>query len=143
MDRRNCECSDASELRNYGSQASGSERSITPTEKDRTSAGGIITTLLQAGRYEIIARVVGPGGQTFEESLPFDVVDDAIELTRNVPDWQLMNQLAELNERAGGKVVPPDQFDSLIQLLRDKAKSVSVTLVESHHLGEGAVDSWI
>jgi uncharacterized membrane protein len=124
--------------RSDGSQ----QRVLTPNQKDRSSTSGNVNNLTQAGRLELVAVAVGPDGVRYEDRLPFDVVDDAIELINGSPDWQLMNQLAELNERAGGRVIAADQIDSLMDLLRENVQSASIELVESHHLGEGAIDSW-
>ena len=106
-------------------------------------AEGSVDELAQPGRYEIIAEVEGPGGELYRERLPFDVVDNTAELLRGTPDWALMNQMAELNREAGGQLLTADQFDSLLELLKRTAERSSVELVQSHHLGEGELDSWL
>ena len=110
---------------------------------DSPIATGEISPLKTAGRYVLFARAIGPDGVTYEDRLPLDQIDDAIELIKGSPDWQLMNQLADLNKAAGGKLISPDQIGSLIEMLKERATRSTVSLVRSYHLGEGVIDSWL
>ncbi len=118
-------------------------RPLVPRAGRIAEANGTINAMSAPGRYKIVAKVQASDGNRYEATLPFDVVDDAIELIRGNPDWQLMNQLAELNGTAGGRLVGYDQIDALIELLRERAMNSKVSTVQSHYLGEGPIDSWI
>jgi hypothetical protein len=71
------------------------------------------------------------------------VIDQSIENLQPLPDWQLMGQLAKLNESAGGVLVSPDQPSDLISRLLERRRQATETVVETFQLGDTTLDSWI
>jgi glycerol kinase len=60
-----------------------------------------------------------------------------------LPDWQLMGQLAKLNETAGGVLLSPDQSSDLISRLLERRRQATETAIESFQLGDTTLDSWL
>jgi hypothetical protein len=94
------------------------------------------------GRYEWRAQTIGSQGQKIETKLPFVVEDLSVENLQPIPDWGLMEQMAKLNRDAGGTLVTPDQVDEIIDLIQERQKMATETIVENKRLGEGLLDSW-
>ena len=95
------------------------------------------------GRYEWRAKTLGSEGKELEARLPFVVIDQSVESLQPLPDWQLMGQLAKLNESAGGVLVSPDQTADLISRLLERRRQATETVVETFQLGDTTLDSWV
>jgi hypothetical protein len=94
------------------------------------------------GRYEWRSSAVGSKGKTLESRLPFVVIDQSLETLQPLPDWQLMGQLAKLNEAAGGVLVSPEQTADLISRLLERRRQATETAIETFQLGDTTLDSW-
>lgn len=116
---------------------------LVPTPESNNRLKGNLNAIAKPGRYELVARAKNANGDRIETKLPFIVVDLALEKIQASPDWQLMNQLAKLNESAGGKVVAPEATQEIIDALNIRRKNASVDIVQTYRLGDGAVDSWL
>jgi uncharacterized membrane protein len=103
---------------------------------------GQIMQVAKPGRYEIIARTKNSEAKSIETRLPFIVVDMAIEKLQAAPDWQLINQLAKLNESAGGRIVAPESIDEIFTAIAERRRTAIVESVQSYRLGDGPLDSW-
>ena len=75
--------------------------------------------------------------------MPFIVMDRSIETMQPMPDWQLLSQLAKLNESAGGELVAPEQSDGIIQRILERRRQATETAIESYRLGDSTIDSWL
>ncbi len=104
---------------------------------------GEFSQLTKPGRYEISVSAQDSQGRPIDAKLPFVVVDMAVEKLQSSPDWQLINQLAKLNESAGGKIVAPESTDEIIKSLHERRKAFHVESVKTIRLGENLADSWI
>jgi uncharacterized membrane protein len=111
--------------------------------RDATSMRLVFEGVEEPGRYEWRATTQGTGGKKLEARLPFVVIDQSLETLQPLPDWQLMDQLAKLNEAAGGTLVSPDQTADLISRLLERRRQATETTVEAFKLGDTAVDSWL
>jgi hypothetical protein len=74
--------------------------------------------------------------------LPFVVIDQSLETLQPLPDWQLLGQLAKLNEAAGGVLVSPEQTADLISRLLERRRQATETAIETFQLGDTTLDSW-
>lgn len=108
---------------------------------DRTMTGKI-NAPDKGGRYEIRCTAISGSGK-IESQLPFIVMDQSIESQNPIPDWALLEQMARMNESAGGTLLTASQVDTAIEKLIDRKNSATVELVESHRLGDSTIDSWI
>lgn len=111
-------------------------------QDDRTMIGKIIAPA-EPGRYELFATCKSSEGKPLEAKLPFIVLEQSVESLHPVPDWALMNQMAQLNDSAGGCLLAPEELDDAIDKLVERRKTATLELVESYKLGDGNVDSWI
>lgn len=111
--------------------------------RDATSMKHRFEGVPQAGRYEWRAKAIGAKGQQIEARLPFIVMDRSIETMQPMPDWQLLSQLAKLNESAGGELVAPEQSDGIIQRILERRRQATETAIESYRLGDSSIDSWL
>ena len=111
--------------------------------RDATSMRLAFDGLKNPGRYEWRAKAIGSQGKALEARLPFVVVDQSAESLQPLPDWQLMNQLAKLNETAGGALLNPDQTSDIIGKLLERRRQATETVVELFQLGDTAIDSWL
>lgn len=116
---------------------------LIPQKTTSNSLEGQIIQVAKPGRYEVIARATNSDGKKLESKLPFIVVDMAIEKLQAAPDWQLINQLAKLNETAGGKIVAPEAVDEIFKSLGERRRTATVEAVQTFRLGDGPIDSWI
>jgi len=116
---------------------------LIPQKTTPNSLDGQIVQVAKPGGYEIVARATNSEGKPIESKLPFIVVDMAIEKLQSAPDWQLINQLAKLNETAGGKIIAPESTDEIFKLLSDRRRTATVDAVQTFRLGDGPIDSWI
>jgi hypothetical protein len=111
--------------------------------RDATSLRLAFEGAKEPGRYEWRAKTVGSEGKELESRLPFVVIDQSIESLQPLPDWQLMGQLAKLNESAGGVLVSPDQTADLISRLLERRRQATETVVETFQFGDSTLDSWL
>jgi len=109
--------------------------------RDATSMKLAFDGIKEPGRYEWRASSLGSGGKKLESRLPFVVIDQSLETLQPLPDWQLIGQLAKLNESAGGLMVNPDQASELIGRLLERRRQATETAVETFQLGDTAWDS--
>jgi uncharacterized membrane protein len=116
---------------------------LLPAKINENTRRGEFNQLAKAGRYEIVASGTNSEGKKLESRLPFIVIDLAIEKLQSSPDWQLINQLATLNESAGGKVFAPESTDEIIRALQERRRSFRVESVKTFRLGEQLIDSWV
>ncbi len=115
---------------------------LLPESSESNRLEGELSQISKPGRYEMIVRAKNDEGQPLEARLPFIVVDMAVEKIQSSPDWQLINQLAKLNESAGGRVIAPESGDDIIRALQDRRRSFHIDSVQSFRLGENLADSW-
>jgi uncharacterized membrane protein len=115
---------------------------LLPQNSGTNRLDGELSQINKPGRYEMVVRAKNDEGQPLEARLPFVVVDMAVEKIQSSPDWQLINQLAKLNESAGGRVIAPESSDDIIRALQDRRRSFHVDNVQSFRLGENLADSW-
>ncbi len=115
---------------------------LLPQKSGPNRLDGELNQINKPGRYEMIVRAKNDEGQPLEARLPFIVVDMAVEKIQSSPDWQLINQLAKLNESAGGRVIAPESSDDIIRALQERRRSFHVDSVQSFRLGENLADSW-
>ncbi len=111
--------------------------------RDATSMRLAFDGVKEPGRYEWRATTIGSGGKALDARLPFVVIDQSLETLQPLPDWQLMGQLAKLNEPAGGVLVNPDQTADLISRLLERRRQATETAVETFQLGDTTLDSWL
>ena len=96
----------------------------------------------EGGRFEWRAKVAGSKGQLLEAKLPFLVIDQSAETLQPMPDWQLLSQMAKLNESAGGALLAPEQSDEIVQQILERRKQSTQTAIENRRLGDGVLDTW-
>lgn len=112
------------------------------SRRDGTSMRALFGGGKESGRYEWRAKTVGPDGKQIEAKLPFVILEESIESMQPMPDWQLMTQMAKLNESAGGELLAPEQVDDIISRIIERRKQATETVVENRRLGDGTIDSW-
>jgi hypothetical protein len=112
------------------------------SKRDGKSLRGMFAGSSTPGRYEWRAQTIGSQGQRIEAKLPFVVEDLSVENLQPIPDWGLMEQMAKLNREAGGTLVTADQVDEIIDLIKERQKMATETIVENQRLGDGIIDSW-
>ncbi len=115
---------------------------LIPQSTSKNVLSGQIMQVSKPGRYEITARTTNSDGKSIESKLPFIVVDMAIEKLQAAPDWQLINQLAKLNETAGGRIIAPEATDEIVKSLMERRRTATVESVQTYRLGDGILDSW-
>jgi uncharacterized membrane protein len=111
------------------------------SRRDAKSQRAKFNGALTAGRYEWRASTI-IDGKPVETQLPFVVVDESVESTQPMPDWQLMNQMAKLNASAGGALVAPEQAEDIVKQILDRRRQSTQTAIENRRLGDGVLDSW-
>jgi uncharacterized membrane protein len=112
------------------------------TKKDDRTMEGTLQSPPRAGRYELRATTKSSDGSELVSTLPFVVLEKSIEALYPVPDWQLMTQLSQINEPAGGALFAPEEVDKIVDKLLERKKQAAVELVESYRIGDGDIDSW-
>jgi uncharacterized membrane protein len=114
------------------------------TKRDNKSWRATFQGSKEPGRYEWRANTTIPAsGKTVETKLPFVVQDNSIENMQPIPDWSLMEQMARLNESAGGMLVSPDSPQEIVKQLIERRKIATETIIENRRLGDSVVDSWL
>ena len=116
---------------------------LVPSKDGENRLVGKLNSLSDAGRYELVVRYGNSGGQATESRLPFVVVDMALEKIQSAPDWPLINQLASLNESAGGRIVAPESASEIVDAIKNIRESATIDIVQTYRLGDGPIDSWI
>lgn len=111
--------------------------------RDASSMKLRLEGLKEPGRYEWRAKASGSKGQQVEARLPFIVIDRSVESMQPMPDWQLLSQLAKLNESAGGELVTPEQTTDVVRRILERRKQATETAVENFKLGDTVWDSWL
>jgi uncharacterized membrane protein len=115
---------------------------ITLTKKDDKTMQGKLESPAKSGRYELKAMTKSSEGKDLVNVLPFVVLEKSIESLYPIPDWQLMTQLGQINEPAGGGLYAPEQVKDIVEKLLERKKQAAVELVESYRVGDGEPDSW-
>jgi hypothetical protein len=115
---------------------------IVLTKKDDRTMEGKLESPPRAGRYELRATTKASDGKELSNTLPFVVLEKSIEALYPVPDWQLLSQLSQINEPAGGALFAPEEVDKIVDKLLERKKQAAVELVESYRIGDGDIDSW-
>ncbi len=115
---------------------------LVPSKDGENRLIGKLNSLGEAGRYELIARYNDGNGQPAEARLPFVVVDMALEKIQSAPDWPLINQLATLNQNAGGRIVAPESASEIVDAIKTIRESATIDIVQTYRLGDGPIDSW-
>jgi uncharacterized membrane protein len=95
------------------------------------------------GRYELVASAKGTQDKPLDAMLPFIVSEQSVEMMQPIPDWQLMQQMAQLNEIAGGRLFGPEEIDELIRVLLERKKSAQLETLETLRVGDTTADSWV
>lgn len=113
----------------------------------RASGGGVYQTQWSApsesGIFELVAETSDSQGEPLQRRLPVAVLSDSIERFEPFPDWSTIEQMAEANAAAGGRLVSPDEWEEVIQWLAELRREASTDVIRSHRLGDGPLESWL
>ena len=74
--------------------------------------------------------------------VPFQVIDQSIEMSRPTADPVFLTQLAEQTADQGGRAFRPDQVDALIRTIAKRRKKAETPVVEKARLGDGPRTGW-
>lgn len=99
--------------------------------------------LNEPGLYRLALKATDEAGKIFTSDIAFVVRDESRELSTPAADWQMMQNIASATDRAGGRLVTPDEIDEAMQWLRDRQTQARVTTLEKRRLGDGVWDSWL
>ncbi len=95
---------------------------LSPLSAGANRLEGQILKVAKPGRYEISARTQNSEGKPLAARLPFYGCRYCDRKLQSAPDWQLIGQLAKLNETAGGRTIAPESIDDEIHLLAERRK---------------------
>ena len=99
--------------------------------------------LNEPGLYRLALKAVDGEGKSYSSDIAFVVRDESRELSSPAADWQMMQNIASATDRAGGRLITPDEIGEAMQWLRDRQSQARVTTLEKRRLGDGVWDSWI
>ncbi|MCC6508568.1 MAG: hypothetical protein IT423_05650, partial [Pirellulaceae bacterium] len=99
--------------------------------------------LNEPGLYRLTLKAVDSAGKAYSSDVAFVVRDESRELNTPAADWQMMQNMAAATERAGGRLITPDEIGEAMQWLRDRQSQSRVTTLEKRRLGDGLWDSWL
>ncbi|MFN7706826.1 MAG: hypothetical protein ACK5O5_00825, partial [bacterium] len=71
------------------------------------------------------------------------ILSSSAETMESNPDWGLIEQMAKLNEPAGGAIYAPEQVPDALDWLTKHRKASAVPWSDNHRLGDGLADSWL
>jgi uncharacterized membrane protein len=110
---------------------------------DANRMSGKLQSGLPPGRYQLKATTTNSQGKPLEANLPFSILSSSAETMESNPDWGLMEQMAKLNEPAGGAIYAPEQVPDALDWLAKHRKASAVPWSDNHRLGDGLADSWL
>ncbi len=99
--------------------------------------------LNEPGLYRLNLKAVDNAGKQFTSDVAFVVRDESRELSSPAADWQMMQNIAGATDRAGGRLITPDDIGEAMQWLRDRQSQARVMTLEKRRLGDGVWDSWL
>lgn len=99
--------------------------------------------LNEPGLYRLALKATDDAGKSFTTDIAFVVRDESRELSTPAADWQMMQNIANATDRAGGRLITPDEIGEAMQWLRDRQSQARVTTLEKRRLGDGVWDSWV
>lgn len=99
--------------------------------------------LNEPGLYRLTLKAEDEKGTSFTSDIAFVVRDESRELSTPAADWQMMQNIAGATDRAGGRVITPNEIGEAMQWLRDRQSQARVTTLEKRRLGDGVWDSWL
>ncbi|QDS90519.1 hypothetical protein EC9_47330 [Rosistilla ulvae] len=98
---------------------------------------------LADGMYRLRAVDTTAGSKIEPKELAFQVASIDRELSRPVADIAQMQQLAQVTSEIGGRSIPPDQIESLRELIaQNRQRSVS-PVVQQWRLGDEPISGWL
>lgn len=125
----------------------GSEIPVITVRKGNDLLEGEWSTDGEAGIYKLRATTQRTDDQANAKplvaELPFLVLDNSVELANPIPDWQLLLQLAESTQEAGGVLADGTNAAEVIRNLVRRLQSQQTAVELSRRLGDKAVDQWI
>ncbi len=99
--------------------------------------------LNEPGLYRLSLKAVDAAGKSYASDIAFVVRDESREQSSPAADWQMMQNIASATDRAGGRLITPDDIGEAMQWLRDRQSQARVTTLEKRRLGDGVWDSWL
>jgi uncharacterized membrane protein len=97
----------------------------------------------ESGIFELLSETADSQGEPLQRRLPVAVLSDSIERFEPFPDWSTIEQMAEANAAAGGRLVSPDEWEEIIEWLSERRREASTDVIRSHRLGDGPLESWL
>lgn len=99
--------------------------------------------LNEPGLYRLLLKAATQDGKQHTSDIAFVVRDESRELNTPSADWQTMQNIAAASDRAGGRLIAPDEVSDAMQWLRQRQAQARVTTLEKRRLGDGVWDSWL
>ncbi len=98
---------------------------------------------LAAGFYRLRVSPKQDTQSLLPEEMPFQVIDESLELAQPMADPVYLRQLAELTADHGGAAFAPDEIESLIETIKNRRRQAETPVVERFRLGDGPLSGWI
>ena len=104
-----------------------------------TGTTGIITV---PGEYQIEAQYLVDGVVTSEARLPFQLLDEDIELSDPAANPKQMALLAAMTEELGGRAAAPEGLAAVVREIRERAEGATTDIESKWQLTDTPGDAW-
>ena len=119
------------------------KRRLLPLSANGDHWTGTVGELLEAGDYRVHVRVDRAELNINATAADFAALEQDLELTDPAANPGLMEMLAKITQRAGGKTLAPEQLPDLIEEIKNRPPRDLVRIQSKWQLGDTATDAWI
>jgi uncharacterized membrane protein len=119
------------------------DRQPIPLTPEGDDWAGLWEEVLEAGEYQIDVSATFEGKDVGQTSGKFVVLKQDLELTDPAANPERMQLLASLTSAAGGKSVAPEQFNSLLEEIKESPPEMRVDVETKWQLGDTNFSAWV
>lgn len=110
---------------------------------DGDQMSGQIDAIKTPGDYLIELTALSGGKKIGSARAEFMVFDQDLELANPAADHDQLARLADITKEFGGKLIAPEQLNTLLQEIRKKADEFEVEIQSKWQIGDTALDTWL
>ena len=103
---------------------------------------GVITNAREPGIYRLRVRALDDSTEIGSQYVHFVVLRRNLELNDPAANPGLLDSLARMTERLGGKAIAPEQFPKLLETIKASPPSDEIETQSKWQLGDTAADAW-
>lgn len=121
----------------------GRRTNVTVVRKPDGRLAGKTAQLTQPGEYNIEAQLVIDEAIVDSASIPFQVLDEDIEMSDPAANPSQMAMLAQITEDSGGRAVAPEQLDNIVAEIKDRSEGATTDYESKWQLTDTPWDAWL